>query len=174
MYLGTRQPRTAAKLATFRTEHTRRWEQLRYVKKKGKLHKVVLLTLKRFRADAWWTVLELRLVSVGTHVIHLGEQAWPRVQARGSKCSGFDRTILEEAREQRIMGCYPLPVGALASSALSAVGAILYAWLDIRAWPPGSFSGTGCTRSSQPTTAAYTHLASWPIPPRSKLSLEPF
>ena len=71
--LAARQPRKAATLATLRTEHTRSWEQLRYLKKKGKRHKVVLLTLKRLRADAWWTLLDLPSVSVGTHVIQLGE-----------------------------------------------------------------------------------------------------
>ena len=71
--LETRQPLKAAKLATLRMEHSRSWEQLRYLKKKGKLHRVVLLTLKRLRADAWWTLLELPPVSVGTHVIQLGE-----------------------------------------------------------------------------------------------------
>ena len=74
MGLETRQPQKAAKLAKLRTEHTRSWEQLRYLKKKGKLHRVVLLKLKRLRADAWWTLLELPPVSAGTHVIHLGEQ----------------------------------------------------------------------------------------------------
>ena len=73
MDLEARQPRKAAKLATLRTEHTKRWEQLRYLKKKGKQHRVVLLTLKRLRADAWWTYLELPPVSVGAHVIQLGE-----------------------------------------------------------------------------------------------------
>ena len=72
--LETRQAQKAAKLAKLRTEHTRSWEQLRYLKKKGKLHRVVLLKLKRLRADAWWTLLELPPVSAGTHVIHLGEQ----------------------------------------------------------------------------------------------------
>ena len=73
MDLEARQPRKAAKLAKLRTEHTKRWEQLRYLKKKGKLHRVVLLTMKRLRAGAWWTLLDVPPVSVGTHVIHLGE-----------------------------------------------------------------------------------------------------
>ena len=42
------------------------------MKKKGKLHKVVLLALKRLRADAWWTLRELPPVSVGAHAIPLG------------------------------------------------------------------------------------------------------
>ena len=72
MGLETRQPLKAAKLATLRMEHSRSWEQLRSLKKKSKLHKVVLLTLKRLRADAWWTLLELPAVSVGAHAIPLG------------------------------------------------------------------------------------------------------
>lgn len=73
MGLETRQPQKAAKLAKLRTEHTKSWEQLRYLKKKGKLHRVVLLTLKRLGADTWWTLLELPPVSVGTPAIHMGE-----------------------------------------------------------------------------------------------------
>ena len=72
MGLATRQPLKAAKLATLKMEHSRSLEQLRCLKKKGKLHKVVLLTLKRLRADAWWTLLELPPVSVGAHTIPLG------------------------------------------------------------------------------------------------------
>lgn len=71
MGLEKRPPQKAAKLTKLRTEHTRCWAQLRYVKKKGRLHNAVLLKRTRLRADAWWTLLELPPSMWETHVIAL-------------------------------------------------------------------------------------------------------
>lgn len=69
--LGKQQSEKAAMLAKHRTEHTFSWEHLRYVKKKGRLHMLVLLKLKRLRADAWRALRELPSVNLGAYVIAL-------------------------------------------------------------------------------------------------------